>query len=190
MIRTLVLALVCCWFASQAAAVTLEGATLPDRYSAEGQVLTINGIGLRAVTVLQIKAYVAGLYLAQPNHDTAQILASPTPKVLLMKFLRAVSKADVEKQFRAGEALNCGHGECDAADEAEFERLVAAAPAAESGDLFTYIFGRKGMRLLVNDQLVGDYPNTDLSRHFLAAFIGDHAASAQLRNQLLGLPGR
>jgi hypothetical protein len=56
LIRKLVPVLVGCWFASGAAAATLNGVTLPDTYSVNGQALVLNGIGLRVITIFRIRA--------------------------------------------------------------------------------------------------------------------------------------
>ncbi|MDR3533259.1 MAG: chalcone isomerase family protein, partial [Rhodopila sp.] len=148
----------------------------------------LNGIGLRTLTIFNIKAYVAGLYLAQPSHDAQQILASPGPKVIVLQFLRAGSKERVERQYRAGEMVNCGEGGCDPSDQGDFERLVAAAPAVNVGDRSIYIFTPQGVRVYANDKLIGDFANRDLAYRLLAGFIGNHPPSQELRRQLLGLP--
>jgi Chalcone isomerase-like len=188
MLRKLYPLLILCWFASSAAAATLEGATLPDTYPVNGQSLVLNGIGLRTLTIFNIHAYIAGLYLPRPNHDAQQILASPGPKVLVLKFVHAASKERIEKQYRAGEAENCGNDGCDQSDKADFERLVAAAPAVNPGDSSTYIFTDKGVQVLANDRVIGDFADRDLAYHLLAGFIGDHPPSRSLRSGLLGLP--
>jgi hypothetical protein len=188
MARGLVLALLCGWLASGAAAATLAGQTLPDSYTVDGQHLVLNGIGLRTLTIFAIRAYIAGLYLPAPSHDAQQILASPGPKVLVLKFIRSASKERIEKQYRAGEAENCGNGGCDPADAEDFERLVAAAPAVEAGDTSTYVFTPKGFRVFANDRLIGEFANKDLAYRLLAGFIGSHPPSQKLRGQLLGLP--
>lgn len=181
-------ALIWCGLASNAAAATLEGVTLPDSYKIDGQSLVLNGIGLRTLTILNIRVYVAGLYLPRPSHDAQQILASPGPKVILLKFIRAGSKERVEKQYRAGEEANCGDGSCAPSNQEDFERLVAAAPAVNPGDISTYIFTAKRVRVFANDRLIGDFANQDLAYHLLAGFIGNHPPSQDLRRQLLGLP--
>jgi hypothetical protein len=175
------------WFASHARAATLEGVTLPDTYNADGQNLVLNGIGLRTLTIFNVKVYVAGLYLAKPSHDPQAIMASPGPKVMLLQFLHAGSKADVEKEYRVGEQVNCGDGSCNPGDKTDFERLVAAAPAINVGDTATYIYTPKGVRVLANNRLVGDFANADLSRLLLAGFIGAHPPSESLKAHLLGL---
>lgn len=181
-------ALIACWLSSTAAAATLAGVSLPDSYTVNGQSLVLNGLGLRTLTIFSIRAYVAGLYLTRPSHDAQQILASPEPRVLVLKFLRSASKERIETQYRAGEAENCGHGGCAASDQTDFERLVAAAPAVVRGDTSTYVFSATGVRVFANDRLIGDFANSDLAYHLLAGFIGSHPPSPELRRRLLGLP--
>jgi hypothetical protein len=187
-LRTLLPALLCAWLGSSATAATLVGMTLPDSYVVGGRPLVLNGIGLRTLTIFRIRAYVAALYLPLPSHDARAILASREPKVLILKFIRAASKERVEKQYRAGEATNCGSGECAPSDRSDFERLVAAAPAVKPGDTSTYIFTTRGVRVLANDQVIGDFADHDLAYQLLAGFLGEHPPSPELRRQLLGLP--
>jgi len=170
-----------------AGAATLAGVTLQDTYAVEGQALKLNGIGLRTLTIFNVKVYVAALYLAQPSHDAQQILKSSTPKVIRLQFLHSGSKADVEKEYRLGETNNCGAGGCSKADEGDFERLVAAAPGVNVGDTSTYIFTAKGVTVLANDKPIAVINNPDLAYHLLEGFIGAHPPSEELKAQLLGL---
>jgi hypothetical protein len=185
--RTLLPALLFLCLAAQARAATLEGVVFPDSYPVEGETLVLNGVGLRTLTIFHVKIYVAGLYLLRPSHDAAQILSSPGPKVVVMEFLHAGSKADVEKEYRKGEEENCGDGECDPADRADFERLIAAAPGVQPGDTYTYIVTDSGVQLLHNNKPVIALANKDLGYRILAGFIGNHPPSPELRRELLGL---
>ena len=173
--------------ASSAGAATLAGVTLQDTYPVEGQTLKLNGIGLRTLTIFNVKVYVAALYLAAPSHDPQQILKSSTPKVIRLQFLHSGSKADVEKEYRLGEQNNCGAGGCSPADQGDFERLVAAAPAVNVGDTSTYVFTAKGVTVLANDKPIAVLNNPDLAYHLLEGFIGAHPPSEDLKAQLLGL---
>jgi hypothetical protein len=185
--RRLLLALAPTWLAATASAATLGGVTLPDTYVVDGRTLALNGIGVRTFTIFRIRIYVAGLYLTRPNHDAADILRSPEPKVVRLRFMHGASKAEVERHYRAGEAANCGKGGCDPADGPDFERLMAAVPAVEAGDTTTFIFSAKGFKVLSNDRLIGEFANPDLAERMLLGFIGDHPPSEALRNALLGL---
>jgi hypothetical protein len=168
-------------------AATIDGASLPDTYPLAGQTLLLNGIGVRTLTIFSVRAYVAGLYLPQRSQDAHAILASPAPKVVLLQFLHAASKAQVEHQYREGETKNCGHGECSPTDAADFERLVAATPGAGVGDTLTYLLTSRGMRVLFNNRPIGDFANPDLAVRLLAGFIGDRPPSQDLKQHLLGL---
>ncbi len=187
MMKTLMLLLACSWLSVTATAATLGGATLPDSYSVDGQPLVLNGIGLRTLTIFKVKAYVAGLYLQRPSHDARQILASPGPKAIILKYLHSGSKEQVEKQYREGEARNCGDGGCPQSDQGDFERLVAAAPAVNVGDTSTYIFTARGVRVLANNRVIADLANPDLASRLLSGFIGARPPAEDLRDHMLGL---
>lgn len=176
------------WCAAQSFAATLDGVSLPDSYTVDGRVLPLNGIGVRTYSIFRVRIYVAGLYLAHPSHDASGILASPEPKVVRLQFIHGGSKAEVQQHYREGLANDCGDGGCDPADQADFERLVAAAPGVEPGDTTTFVFADNGFRVLANDKLIGAYANPDLAYHMLAGFIGAHPPTKELRSELLGLP--
>ncbi len=167
-------------------AASVSGLSLPDTFPLAGQTLVLNGLGIRALTIFKVKVYLAGLYVAQRNRDARAILASPGPKVIVMQFLHKASKEDVEKQYREGEAKNCGHGECAPSDKDDFERLIALTPAAVVGDTLTYICTQRGLRVLFNNKQVGDIANPDLATRILAGFIGSNPPSEDLKAQLLG----
>ena len=172
---------------ANAQARTLGGVTLPDSYPVAGRTLTLNGMGVRNFSFLGIRIYVAGLYLTQPNHDAKAILASPEPKVGLLQLLHAGSKAEVEKEYREGERLNCGDGGCPPTDQTDFERMVAAAPAVAVGDTSTYVFTETGFQVLSNNKVIGVYANKDLAFRMLSGFIGARPPTPELRNGLHGL---
>jgi hypothetical protein len=181
------LAALLCLLSTASGAATLEGVTFPDTYPLAGQRLVLNGMGLRTVTFLGIKIYVAALYLPRPSHDPAAILASDEPKVLLLRYLYAGSKQQVEKEYREGEQTNCGDGSCPGTDATDFERLVAAAPAVKVGDTTTYIITDSGLSVLANNQPIGQFANRDLAYRILYGFIGPHPPTPSLRQHLLGL---
>ncbi len=173
--------------AGPAAAATLAGVTMPDTMQYGGRTLVLNGLGLRTLTILDVRIYVAGLYVTTASHDPQQILQSPGPKVLVLRFLHGGSKQDVEKEYRLGERQNCGDGSCSAADTPDFERLVAAAPAVAVGDTSTYVFTTAGVDVLANGREIDKVDNPSLAKRLLAGFIGDHPPSPRLRRELLGI---
>ena len=178
--------LMLCLFACGARAATVNGYTLPDTYPAAGQALVLNGIGIRTLSIFNVRVYVAGLYTAAKSRDAKAILTSRTPKVILMQFLHTASKSDNEKQYREGETKNCGHGECAPQDAADFETLIAATPAAAVGDTLTYLCAETGLRVLFNNREIASFANPDLALRILIGFIGDKPPSEDLKRHLLG----
>ncbi len=173
--------------ANPAGAATAGGLTLPDAYPVEGQNLRLNGIGVRTLTIFEVRIYVAGLYTAAPSHDARAILSAATPKVLLLQYLHEGTKAQVEEEYRKGERQNCGQGECPKSDDADFARLIAAAPPVKVGDTTTYIITSRGLRVLANNQQIIEINNPDLANRILEGFIGAHPPSTDLRASLLGV---
>ena len=167
-------------------AASLNGASIPDTVVVDGQTLHLNGAGLRAVPILSIGIYVAALYLPTTNHDPAAIMAMPGPKVIVLHFLHAATKAQVEAQFRKGERINCGDGQCSKSDLPDFENLVTSSPAVAVGDTSTYIYEPKRLRVLAGTRLIGDYPDGDLAEQLLRGFIGPHPPTEALKRALLG----
>jgi len=169
-------------------AEVLEGVNVADSLVVDGRTLHLNGAGLRAVPILGIGIYIAALYLPTPSHEPKAILAMPGPKAVVLHFLHGASKEQVEGQFRRGEHINCGEGQCDAAALPDFERLVAATPAIARGDTATYIYEPNRVRVLSNGKPNGDYANGGLSHQLLLGFLGAHPPTERLKQQLLGLP--
>jgi hypothetical protein len=172
-------------FASAAHAMTVDGVTFPDTLNAYGKTLHLNGMGIRTLTPLRIRAYAAGLYLEHPGSDPRAIEADPGTKVILIQYLHDGTKDQVEHAFRQGVLRTCGES-CPASDTADFERLANAFPPVKVGDFSTYVMTPANVRVTVNNQLLVDIPNGDLSRRVLDSFIGANPPSAELRSGLLG----
>ena len=173
-----------------APAATVAGVSLLDSMPYGGQTLTLNGAALRTLTVLEVRIYVAGLYVAQPSHDAATIENATTPKIVLMHFLHDATKEQFQREYRDGERVNCADGHCPKSAEADFERLVAAAPSLKAGDTLAYIITDQGLRVLLNNKPDGFYANPPLARQILDGFIGEHPPAPGVKRGLLGLdPG-
>ncbi len=182
-------AMLLCGLPRGARALVIEGVNVPDTYMLDGAALHLNGAGVRTLTLLEVKVYVAALYVPQPLHDGRAIEAAPGPKVLTLRFLHEGSKAQIEHQYRVGEQENCGAGECAPADGPDFDRLVALAPAVKVGDSTTYIFTAQGVTVLANDRVLAKFANPDLGFRLLNGFLGATPPSKTLRAALLGAPG-
>lgn len=78
-----------------ASAAECEGITYPDTATVDGQTLVLNGMGLRTATVLNVKVYMAGAYVAKKSTSSKELLDLSTPKKIVLTFMRNVSKKKV-----------------------------------------------------------------------------------------------
>ena len=177
----------CLGLAPDTKAAQIAGVEIPETYQIDGQTLVLNGYALRTLTFLHIKIYVAGLYLSQRTNDPQAILASRAPKVVVVHYIHGGTKEQVEGRYREGEMENCGNGGCDKSLEADFERLVAAAPAVEPGDRTEFVVTEKGLRVSFNGRPLEHFGQWALGNLILTGFIGPHAPSPEFRGYLLGL---
>jgi Chalcone isomerase-like len=168
-------------------AATLADVQVPDTLSVDGKSLVLNGYGLRTLTFLKVKIYVAALYLPKRSSDARAILASPGPKAIVLHYIHGGTKDQVQDRYREGEKVNCGNGGCDPALQADFEKLVASALPVNEGDINEFIVSDKGFRVLFNGRTVVAFPDTRLGNLIIDGFIGDHPPSPDLRAALLGI---
>ena len=190
-LRILVLAVILCsawpFTSSRASAVELAGVQVPETYQIDGKSLVLNGYGLRTLSFLRIKLYVAALYLPQKTYDPAEIFASAGPKVVVLHFVHSGSREQVQSRYREGADENCGDGSCDRSLQAEFERLVASAPPVVPGDTLAYIVTDKSLRVSFNGRPADTYQSPKLGNMMLAGFIGPHPPTVDLKANLLGI---
>jgi hypothetical protein len=168
-----------------AQAAVLAGVTMPDSQVVDGTQLVLNGIGLRTYSILGIKIYVAGLYLAQRSNNAESILNSPGPKVLDIRFLRDVDAEEAHKSWRNGFANNCRPPECSV-DQRDVEEFVSRVPAVHDGDESRILFTSKGARLTLNGQLMGNIADPHFAQVLLRTFLGPAPPTPRLKRELLG----
>ena len=168
-------------------AATIGGVDVAETLVIDGQTLHLNGAGLRQVPILGIGIYIAALYLPAPMHDPAAILSSPGHKAVVLHFLHRASKEEVQNDFRKGERINCGAGQCDPVELPDFERMVQATPAIEAGDTALYIYDPNRLRVAANGKFIGDYADGPFSHQLLLGWLGDHPPTERLKRQMLGL---
>lgn len=175
---------------AQAATVVFEGQRFEDSVELGGQNLRLNGLGLRAVSV--IRGYAAALYLSDPASSHADAATQPGPKRLEIRLLRDVPGRDLSQALIRGVARNSTEREQQqlAARLQQLTDRFEQAGARRRSDVITIDFlpGR-GTVLRINGALQGDaIPGSDLYSAVLAVFVGAHPADERLRRGLLGLP--
>jgi hypothetical protein len=173
-----------------ATAREVEGFRFDDEIRLAGAPLQLNGIGLRAITVL--KAYAAALYLERKATTPAQVLAMPGPKRLRLRMMVEVSSAEFSKALHKGVARNV-----PAADQPRLAERVQRFGAAidaigllRKGDTvdLDYI-PDSGLVMTVNGTRRGaPLPGGDLYDALLLTFIGERPTDKELKAGLLGGP--
>ena len=178
-------------FSAPARAVQYEGFEIADRLSLGGVPLVLNGVGVRAVSVL--KGYSAALYLSDRSQQVEGVLSNTGPKRVQIRMLLPVSVSAEEfvKAINKGVQRNC----------AEAERLAVAERVAllnanlrrignvSRKDLINMDYlPEKGLILSVNGKVSGEpLPGADLYAAILKVFLGDQPVDKRLKAGMLGL---
>ena len=162
----------------------LKGVTLPDTVDVGDQSLQLNGMALRKK--LFIKVYVAGLYLPDKQTDAAGVLASDTPRRMVMHWLRGVGQDSICGGWMDGLRANTP----DASDELEqdFETLCEWTGSAEEGDryVFTYVPG-EGTTVEVAGEIKGTFEGKEFADALFASWIGpDPGPGEGFKSDLMG----
>ncbi len=162
----------------------LQGVSLPDRITAGGSELVLNGMGLR--TKLFFKIYVAGLYLPAKESDPAKILAADRPRQLVMHFLyKEVEKKKLVEAWNEGFKKNSPSSL--AAVQARLEKFNALWPDMKSGDraVLTYFPG-VGTKVEILGKEVGTIEGKDFADALFSVWLGPEPPNGDLKKGLLG----
>ncbi len=168
-------------------AASIAGVEVPESYQVDGHSLVLNGYGLRTLTFLRIKIYVAALYLPRKAYDPQAIMASAGPTVVVVHYLHSGTQEQVQARYREGEQENCGDGSCDMSLQGDFERLLSVVPPVEPGDTTDFVVTEKSLRISFNGRPLAPFGRGALGNIILAGFIGSHSPTPELRAGLLGL---
>ena len=178
--------MLCAGFSATAA--TLEGATFDDTVRVGGSQLRLNGLGLRAVSI--IKGYVAGLYLTRKAGTAEEAMAAPGPKRVELRLLMDAPPQVFNKALISGLRKNLSDAEVAALQERidQFEAMIDAASPFRHGDVIDLDFvPAKGMTLSLNGKAQpGAVAGADFYNAVLGIFVGERQRDAELRNGLLG----
>jgi hypothetical protein len=173
------------WALPASADSIVAGVHPGDQYQLGGQVLTLNGAGVRSKFF--VKIYVGALYLGTTTGDARRALASPGPKSMQMIILYKEIAAD---KIAAGwtDGFRANLSETDnAALATRLQQFNALFPALRRDDrvYMDYAPGL-GTTLKINDSVKGRIPGADFFTALLRVWIGEHPADAGLKLGLLG----
>ena len=171
--------------ATSAYAGTKAGVTMPDSIQVGDKQLTLNGMGLREATWLNIDVYVGGLYLEHVSSDPTAIIASNQTKRLVLHFVRDVDRSDIVKAWNEGFAGNATVKV--ATIKPMIDRLDAWMGDCADGSTLTFTYEPgKGVAVDVGRTRKGVIDNDDFARSLFAIWLGPKPPTKALRKGLLG----
>jgi hypothetical protein len=188
MIRTLSLILLLLLSCPALATVDVANVAFDDHATVAGQVLTLNGAGLR--TRFLFKIYAIGLYLPQKTPSAEIATAEPGAKRIRFVMKRTVSAEDLVGAFEKALSANNSEAQLQAIGDRldRLKRLLLSLGGAKEGSeyLLDYVPG-VGTRLTV-DGVVRDapIPGNDLFEALMRAWLGPKPVQENLKEALLG----
>lgn len=172
-------------FSTIAFGATLHDVTLPDDITLDGKKLVLNGLGVRAATFLNIKVYVAGLYLPKKESDAKKVLESSDPKQIKMSFIREVEAKDMEKAWKKSLDENC-KSDCEKF-KPKIDILNSYMEDVKKGETMTYNFLPDRLEVWMKEKKKGDIQGSDFVRLILATWLGENPPNRGLKMGMLGL---
>ena len=162
-----------------------QGVNFPEQAQVDGSTLTLNGLGLRQATFLKVNVYVAALYVANVSSDAQALLASNTPKELILHFLHNVSDDELKKAWEEGFEHNAK--EQLAALHERIAMLQSWMVDIKSGQRLIFIHKPgAGIQVEVNGTVKGTIKGDDFATAFLSIWLGPHPPNPNLKSGLLG----
>ena len=161
------------------------GVALPAQSKEFGETLVRNGMGLREATVFDVDVYVAALYVEHKTRSARDILNPQAPKVIVLRFVRDVSRDEMIDALR--EALHNNAGTRYAEAQQHLQRFVAKLPKLQKGtELVLAYRPQHGIELTVNGRSLGVDSDDGFGNLVFRAWLGPKPPDADLKAGLLG----
>jgi Chalcone isomerase-like len=171
-------------FAYKASAREIAGVTVAPSQTVDGIELQLNGSGLRTVTMLHVKAYVAAFYAPKALRTWEDVNASSGPLRFDFTFVRAFDKKDVTKawtlQFRESASYTYPTLGKDVAQLTQFFGAIR-----KNGVETIEMLGDK-TRITDDGVFRGEIVGKDFQKAFLSLWFGSNPVP-KMKTALLGL---
>lgn len=162
-----------------------EGVTFSDQIQSKDGTLVLNGLGLRQATFLKVDVYVAGLYVAKTSTDAAAILASNTPKEMILHFVRDVDGSELSDGWDEGFKNNAA--DQLAALEQRIDAFKALMVDIKSGQQLRLVHEPgTGVRVEIDGTVKGMIKGDDFARALFSIWLGPNPPNDDLKAGLLG----
>lgn len=165
-------------------AAEVHGVKMPDSAAVEGKPLKLNGMAVRTKTFLNIKVYVAGLYLEALSDHPDQIIASDSVRRIQMQMTHNAPKERLADEIRDG----VKHNAKDMAPLKErLDRFLSGVPDLKEGQALsiTYVPG-KGTSITGAGGSEVTVPGKDFADAVFSAWLGKNPLDDDLKKRLLG----
>lgn len=168
-----------------ALAAACRGVRFADSVDVDGRALVLNGLGLRLATLLEVKVYVAALYVAAPSRDASRVLAAGAPKRLELHFLRDVDADDLKAAWDEGFARNAS-AQLPAL-RAQVAQLKGWMSNLRAGQRLVLTQRADGaIAVEVDGKLAGSLEGEGLAAALFSLWLGPRPPNPELRAGLLG----
>ena len=167
----------------QSAAVEVAGVQLDQTVTVQGQLLKLNGYGIRKKFFA--KVYIGSLYASRRLPTATEALHDSGGKLIRMVFLHSrVGKEKIIEAFREGLANNSP----DLTGSPEVKKFLGLFAADfNRGDVVDLILGADGsVAASHNGKALGSISSARLARGVLAIYLGDKPADESLKKGMLG----
>ncbi|HNY64855.1 MAG TPA: chalcone isomerase family protein [Deltaproteobacteria bacterium] len=163
----------------------VAGVNMADTISAGGTTLTLNGAGLR--TKFFIKAYIAGLYLAQKSNNAAAIVAADQPMAIRLYINSKMITSDKMEAATKEGFQNATKGNT-APIQAKIDSFMATfKEPLKVGDIFDFVnVPGKGVEIYKNGTLKNTVAGLDFKKALFGIWLGDKPAQDDLKAKMLG----
>ena len=173
-------------------AIELAGVRYPPTMPLGGNVLQLNGAGIRYKFV--VKVYTAGLYLGGKAGSTDAVLAAPGSKRMHVVMLRDIDANELGRLFTRGMEDNAPKGEFSKfiPGTLRLADIFSQQKKLKAGDAFDLDFvPNVGTTVLVNGKPTADpIKEPEFYGAMLRIWLGPHPADSALKDALLGKEAR
>ena len=162
-----------------------QGVNFADEVQVDGTTLALNGLGLRLATMLKVKVYVAGLYVAKTSSDPNVLLASTAPSELVLQFVRDVDASDLTKAWSEGFEKSA-KGQMPVLKD-RIGTLNGWMADMKTGQRLTFVAKPgAGVEVNVNGAVKGTIKGDDFAKALLAIWLGADPPNPEIKTGLLG----
>jgi len=173
-------------FQGAAWALVIEGVNIPKEKIVSGQLLQLNGAGVRTVTLVfvPIKAYVAAFYSPEPLRSADAVYASRGPLQFNFTFLQGASQNQVTDAWNAQfEASVSKPYPALSKDQAAFVKMFGPI---SKGATQTIEIDVDATRVYDGGTLKGTIQGKAFQQVFLSMWFGSNPVLPSLKSDLLG----